>query len=264
VVVLREDDIADILDARTGQVEVSARLPFAMRAWHAQLVASPRGGFCAVGTPVGDMEIACLDDRGRVLWRKAYGLRRAGDTGSPGFSLRSVGPRYAIFGTLFFGAEVRRAVVVRLADGAEIARVEEEVAAVVERDDGSLEGLLVPQPEVKLLEPSGKPRWSAGALAPNDHGAAAVASGTRVYAALYPPISSGSELYAFDRATGKVLWRGDVERPSVGHSEYENEVSLSLFEDRLVLRAEESAVTGLQVFSLPDGKRLFSDMRFRE
>jgi hypothetical protein len=49
----------------------------------------------------------------------------------------------------------------------------------------------------------------------------------------------------------------------VDHSIYRNETSLSRFEDRLVLRVPASSVSGVQVFALPDGKRVFSNMRDR-
>ena len=145
-----------------------------------------------------------------------------------------------------------------LASGAEVWH-----AAVVEHDDGSLEGLLVVEPDVKLLDLDGNVRWTAGPLAHDDMNAAVVTSGARVYVVIYSPIATGSTLYALDRATGKVLWKGTW-TGSLSRSIYRTDVSLSLVEDRLVLRTDESAVRGVQVFSLPDGKRIFSNMRYRE
>jgi outer membrane protein assembly factor BamB len=152
--------------------------------------------------------------------------------------------------------------VVRIADGDSIVRVEEEVAAVVERDDGSVDGLLVVQPEVMLLEPDGKERWKAGPLAGIDESAAVATYKSTIYVAIYSRMATGSLLYGFDRATGKVVWKGEFDQLMVAHSIYVNDTFLSRVDDRLVLRVDESAVSGVQIFSLPDGRRIFSNMHF--
>ncbi len=262
VVVRLGDREVEIVDVASGATVTRATLPFSLLGWKSTLVADrAHGGFCAVGHDATPLEIACFDAAGAVRYRKTLGLGKPGDPTGSSYQLRAVGPRYVLFGTLFFGSGVRRAAVVRLSDGVEIARVEEEIAAVIERDDGSLEGLLATQPEVKLVELSGKTRWSAGKLAPYDEGASAFARDGRVFASIYPPISSGSALYAFDAASGKLAWKGDVERLPIAHSEYFNETTLSWFEGNVVLRGEESSVSTFQLFRASDGKRLLADSR---
>ena len=269
---LHEDGVVDILDATTLRTE--ARVPLPMRAEQGEIVALADGGFCAAAIASGGLLIDCFDVRGALrrhhvhaLPRERAGGPRPGDpTSRVNFALREVGPRYVVCGTMASDpdAAVRRGVVVRLADGVEIARVEEEVVRVVERDDGALDGFLVVQPEVKLLAPDGRVRWSAGPLRHFDTDAALVSSGTRLYVAIYDQMSSGSALYAFDRATGKILWKGAMDQLPVSHSIYLNDTSMSLFEDRVVLRVDESSVSGVQIFALPTGERIFSNMRFRQ
>lgn len=262
VVVQLGDRDLEIVDVATGTTAARVKLPFSLLGWRSTLLADrEHGGFCAVGHDPMPLEIACFDAVGAPRYRTRLSLAKPGDPSGSSFQLRAVGPRYVLFGTLFFGGGVRRAAVVRLSDGVEIARVEEEIAAVVERDDGSVEGLLATEPEVKLVELSGKTRWSAGKLAPYDEGATAFARDGRVYASIYPPISSGSALYAFDAATGKLAWKGDVERLPIAHSEYFNETTLSWFEGNVALRGEESSVSTFQLFRASDGKRLLADSR---
>jgi hypothetical protein len=262
VVVQLGDRDLEIVDVASGVTATRVTLPFSLLGWRAALVADrAHGGFCAIGHDPTPLEIACFDAAGAPRYRTHVALAKPGDPSSASFQLRAVGPRYVLFGTLFFGGGVRRAAVVRLSDGVEIARVEEEIAAVIERDDGSVEGLLATQPEVKLVELSGKTRWNAGKLAPYEEGASAFARDGRVYASIYPPISSGSALYAFDAASGKVAWKGDVEQLPIAHSEYFNETTLAWFEGNVVLRGEESSVSTFQVFRAGDGKRLLADSR---
>jgi hypothetical protein len=262
VVVRLGDRDVEIVDVASGTTVTRVKLPFSLLGWQSTLLADrEHGGFCAVGQDPAPLEIACFDAAGALRYRTTVALGKPGDPSGSSYQLRAVGPRYVLFGTLFFGSGVRRAAVVRLSDGVEVARVDEEIAAVIERDDGSLEGLLATQPEVKLVELSGKTRWSAGKLAPYDEGASAFARDGRVYASIYPPISSGSALYAFDATSGKVAWKGDVERLPIAHSEYFNETTLSWFEGNVVLRGEESSVSTFQIFRASDGKRLLADSR---
>jgi outer membrane protein assembly factor BamB len=159
----------------------------------------------------------------------------------------------------------RRTLVVDLATGEPVARVDDLVATVVRRDDGSPEGLLVVQPEVRLLELDGRVRWSAGAIAGGDESAAALARGDRIYVAIYSASATGSALYALDRATGLVVWKGDVAGLLIAHSIYTNEVTLAFAPgDRLVLRGEEAGTRTFQIFAAGTGERLLADSRYRE
>ena len=81
---------------------------------------------------------------------------------------------------------------VRLSDG-NVTVIEDEVAAAVERPDGTLEGLLEAEPELKLLSPTGGFRWME--KRPRSAGFAAVALiDDRLVIALYNAISTGVEV----------------------------------------------------------------------
>jgi hypothetical protein len=265
-----QDGAVELFDGKTGRRE--ATIPSPKWGEQVRLLGSPDGGFCMAAVAAGPrLELSCFDAHGAARHSRTFHLRRdrGGELPRGGnffarFDFRDVGPRYLVCSTFAFREDdPRRAIVVKLADGAEIARVEEEVAAVVERDDGSVDGLLVVQPEVMLLEPDGKVRWKAGPLGHIDASAAVTTYKSSIYVAIYSQIATGSFLYGFDRATGKVVWTGEFDQLQVVHSIYQNETFLRRVDDRLVLRVDESAVSGVQIFSLPDGRRIFSNMHFR-
>jgi hypothetical protein len=265
-----QDGAVELFDGKTGRRE--ATIPSPQWGEQVKLLASPEGGFCMAAVASGPrLELSCFDVHGAARYSRTRHLRRdrggvlprGGDV-PVRFDFRDLGPRYLVCSTYAFREDdPRRAIVVKLADGAEIARVEEEVAAVVERDDGSVDSLLVVQPGVMLLEPDGKVRWKAGPLTQLKNSVAVARYKSSIYVAMYSRIGTGSTLFGFDRTTGKVVWKGDFDQLTVAHSIYMNDTFLSRIDDRLVLRVEESAISGVQVFSLPDGRRIFSNMQFR-
>jgi outer membrane protein assembly factor BamB len=137
------------------------------------------------------------------------------------------------------------------------------VAAIVEREDGSIDGLLVVDPELRLLDMAGAVRWTAKRSVGHHESASAITREKTVFIATFPEFSSGSDLSAYDVATGARVWKGVVERLSIGHSEYFNEVRLSIVDNRLVLRGDESAIVTTQVFDLANGNRQFASSHHR-
>jgi outer membrane protein assembly factor BamB len=81
-----------------------------------------------------------------------------------------------------------------------------------------------------------------------------------LYIAMYPVISDGSDVDAYNKNTGKLLWTGDVKHMQVAHSEYYNTVYLTLFHDKLILEGVEAGGQYLQVLDAKTGKRLFEAM----
>lgn len=81
-----------------------------------------------------------------------------------------------------------------------------------------------------------------------------------LYVAMYPVISSGCNVNAYNANTGKLLWKGDVKQMLVAHSKYYNTVYLTLFHDKLILEGDEAYGSYLQVLDFKTGKRLFEVM----
>ncbi|MBI3156654.1 MAG: hypothetical protein HYZ20_14775 [Burkholderiales bacterium] len=241
------------LDLPARKASVVATLPFPVMGWRSALRFSPDGRTVCAYASAATLEIACF---GEHPVRSTIDLRAPGDPKGVSFAIRASDERFVVFGTgPFFHSGVRRGAIVRLSDGAVVTRVEDELAAAVVRDDGSLEGALVATPELRMYEPSGALRFKVPSPAPHDESASAIARGGRLYLDVYPSISSGSALVALDAKTGATAWRADVEMLPIGHSEYFNEVRLSFDGDRLSLSGEESSLTTFQMFALADGTR---------
>ncbi len=226
-------------------------LPFEVLGYRAALYPlRDRQTVCAMQADVA-LNVACLG--GKTFH---VDLRAPSAPTSSAFNIIAVDDQYALYGTQHRGGGLRRVAIVRLAD-AMVIRLEDQVAAVALRPDGAIEGLLVVDPELRLLDLKGHVRWSAKAPERREN-AFAVARDGRLFVALYSEFSTGSTLYAYDLQNGTLLWTGDVERLSIGHSEYRNEVSLSFHRDRVVLAGDESGLTTTQVFSAATGKRVFA------
>jgi outer membrane protein assembly factor BamB len=176
------------------------------------------------------------------------------------FFIRRIDARYAIVGSWLFSGP-RRAVVVALPSGTEVAHVEDSVAAVVERPDGTPDGLVAIDRGLRYLDLAGKVSWSTPTTSGDS--AAAVSVDGKLIVATFSPLASGVQLEAFDRTTGKKVWTGDVELRPVAHSAYANRVTLEHRAGVLLLRGDESAWSYLQLFEPATGKRLFSDAATR-
>jgi hypothetical protein len=254
VLLLEDGEHLHRVDVAAGGATKLATLPFKTLGWMATLRAVGKNA-CAIAAPSTALEIACIDPAGATSTRVTLDLRKSGDPATS-YTIRASGDRHVLYGTgPFFSKGIRRSAVVRLSDGAVVARLEDEAATFVERTDGSLDGVLVVLPELRLYEPSGALRWKAPAIHAHDECAAAVAHERRLFVDVYPSISSGSTLIALDDQTGATLWRGDVEALPIAHSEYFNEVRLSTFDGRVILRGDESSVLTYQLFDELTGKR---------
>ncbi|MBK7400588.1 MAG: PQQ-binding-like beta-propeller repeat protein [Myxococcales bacterium] len=246
------------VDPTAGTVTPLATLPFDLVGFRSTLRRRESTTVCAVTADLA-LEVACLDAAGAVVTRSTVDLHRAGDPKGVSFALRAVDERYVLYGTgpLHVGP-VRRAAVVRLLDGVTVATAEDEVAAAALREDGSLAGLVVVLPEVRFLDATGALRWKRPPLDPYHESASAVVRDGRLFLDVYPAISSGSLLVALDQKTGATLWKGDVERLPIGHSEYWNEVRLR-FDGRFVwLRGDEASMRTFQAFDDTTGNRVLS------
>jgi hypothetical protein len=79
-----------------------------------------------------------------------------------------------------------------------------------------------------------------------------------LYIATFHPISTGSGLACFDMDKGEIVWTADVLQVNASHSEYSNNVTLSMYKDKLIMEGNESYGNYVQIFDPKDGKRLAS------
>jgi hypothetical protein len=251
LVVSRNDHAIDVIDPVSGTAVTALTLAFDVIGWWSGLQTLPDDRtVCAIG---GDakLQIVCFDGSGTIKTRATVDLSR----GAPGvFGVAWFDSRYVLYAA-HDTTKVRRSAVLRLSDGAVLATVEDRVAAIVERENGDIAGLLVVDPELRMLELSGATRWTAKSAVGHHEGASAIARGDRVFIDTFPGFSSGSHLEARELATGALVWTAVVEALPIGHSEYFNDVRLSLVGNRVVLRGDESAVTTTQLFDIANGNR---------
>ncbi len=89
-----------------------------------------------------------------------------------------------------------------------------------------------------------------------DKGCEMIQRNNLLYIANYHPIATGSSLYCFNLFSGKIKWKADVLQLNVGHSEYSNKVTLSLFKNKLIMEGNESYGKYVQLFDFESGKRI--------
>lgn len=74
--------------------------------------------------------------------------------------------------------------------------------------------------------------------------------------ASYHPISTGSQLIAFDLKKGYEVWEANVLQLNTAHSKYYNSVVISKYENKIIMEGNEAHGDYLQIFDLKTGRRL--------
>ncbi|MGZ6095477.1 MAG: hypothetical protein ACXWUG_25785, partial [Polyangiales bacterium] len=256
LVVVRAGGTMDSIEERTGTTSASISAPL-----HAfpPLIAND-SGFCGATTTSGSAVFGgCWSETLVPRWVRTVSPAMPGDPPFTAFP-RNFGHGFLVAGTQNFGTKgVERSVVLRLSDGAEVARVSEEIAAVGAHGETTLDGLVSIKRGFRYLEPNGTRRF-LGALTRIDDAADAVIDGDRLFLAVYPSISVGCEIRVFDRTSGRFLWTAAPELPPIAHSAYMNRVHLSVRAGALVVAGEEAAVDYVLLLDPATGKGLLADV----
>jgi hypothetical protein len=207
---------------------------------------------CAVEADGTELRAVCLD---RTL-RARYTLNE--QLGGPRVVERERGARWIVVTST---AQAPTGVVLDLAAGRIVARVDVSLSAAVRDPMGELEGLLVTRPSTVLLDASGRVQWTSPEHL--DEAVSAVSAGGTVFVVSYSSIAMGARLVAFDRGTGAVRWRGDLQLIPIDHSIYRNHVELAWDDGVLVVRGRESSQEYLEIFAPADGTALFRTVQRR-
>lgn len=268
LVVARRDRSAEAYDLVTGALRGSSTLPGNL--WRGEMVETGEGARAVISAGTS-FSVVALDDRAALRTLSTIDLHRAGDPPGGSFGLRSLGVRWAVVGTMWsFYSGVRRSAVLRLSDGAEMLRVEDEIGAAIEEPGGALAGAVAltsgsgkTPSTLQLFDAKGKSVWNVAAPMLFGDSASAVLDGERIVIATFHRIASGAGLAAFDRKTGASLWTGDVELLPIAHSKYSNAVVVSLRSGAIAMRGNEAAFSYFELFDRATGKRTFSELRKR-
>ncbi len=218
------------------------------------------GGFCFAQHSPPDYEVRCHGPTGVETMHAVVTLAKPTDPPYSRFSLIAASRHHVMLGSVSFGvgSRPRRAVVVRLSDGKEVARIEDELTDFIEDASGALAGLIAAEPEVRFYAPSGKLEWSHKPKWP-EHFAVAVASGDRLIVARHNIIATGVDVLGLNKRDGSLLWTGETKLPPIAHSKYHNRVELELRADAVILRGHESSVEHVHVYEAATGKLRFHD-----
>lgn len=211
---------------------------------------------CGAAHAVGGVFAGCWSATLVPRWTRTIALAKPTDPPHTTFSVRALGPDFLVVGTWWGAKAVQRGAVVRLSDGLELTRVEEDVAAAVSRDGKTLEALVSLHKGLRLLEPGGAVRWTSTVKTWGDS-ADSVLHGSDLVVATWSAASTGAELHAFD-ATGKPRWTRAPSLSPIAHSAYVNHVELSLRAGVVAMRGHEAAFEYLALFDPKTGTSLLN------
>ena len=253
VLVLYADAKVEALDA-TNAVLGNATLP-AMPDWGYGMGPLDVVGDRACGTQRSntDTKVFCVDATPRVVWSKVSAVA--------GGLVRQVDDAIVIASDRWTHAVASE--VLRSSDGATLLSMPSVRLAAALTTRGALDGVLACDPKVTLYDSTGTAKWTWTAQPYPAEAMRAKRQGANVIVALYDPIATGTQLLAFDAATGTLAWRGDVDSLPISHSKYSNRVELEARGRDLLLTGHESAQEFVQSFDSVTGKRLASVVRGR-
>jgi outer membrane protein assembly factor BamB len=226
LVALHEDGALDLLGAGLA-VRATVKLPFVPEPlFGGGLALVDRGTeLCGAYVDGVQVEALCVD----TALRMRFALREP--LGGPGGRLEERGARWVV------AATAKRSLVLDLAGGAVVARVDVEVAATTQ-----------------LLDRGGHVRWTSPE--PLAEAASALRKDGAIFVASCQPMSTGASLVAFDASTGAVRWRAELRLLPISHSIYQNRVELDFDHGAVAMRGHESGQEYLELFAPADGAAL--------
>lgn len=255
---MHEDGAVDLLAGDDGRTIRSLRLPFVPEErFPGDTPFSERDGeLRGVRVDGVDFEAVCIDASLRVR----YALR---EPIGPGAYLRSEGPCWALAA---LGEGGPRSVVVDLASGSVVARVDAEVAATVRDEAGDLDGFLTVDPPFERLDRRGQRRWESPRVPsltyrPWVWSASATTKDGAVFAAVYMTSCTGAVLFALDEDDGSLRWNRPIELLPIAHSRYSNHVDLDFDQGLLAVRGHETGLDHFGLYDPSDGAPVFSVVR---
>jgi hypothetical protein len=252
----RHGSTIDVYDRRLdlkGTVTVSGLDRF-INDYRVAIVATDASA-CFVSFTPPDFDVRCIDTNAKetihAIVPIATGAGRLGAIAST--------PHHVVIGTYSFGSKTpRAAVIVRLRDGKEVARIGDEIVSIVETPSGDLEGAISVGEEVRFYQPGGALRWKYKPKWPESF-AKVLARENTLVVAMHNIIATGVEVFALRKTDGAEMWIGETKLPPIGHSKYHNHVTLESLGDAVILRGHESSVEHVHVYDLTTGKLRYHD-----
>lgn len=266
--VLLDDTTVQLVDstASVGRRIMDPELKRVLKRRGAQLIPAETAGLvCRMEVLDLEFHLRCVDPNGTAHWESGLQHTTVGPEGATrDLVLHRVGRAHLVFGSPP-GAARPRTVLFASANGERLLDLERLPGGLVEAPDGSLVGLLTPEPgggRLSLLGPDGAPRWSIEACAGRT-AATSLLVEDRLVIACWAPAESGGELFAVAVASGERAWEAEVARLGRPRGEYTNAIELRRDGPLVFLEGTESALDHVQIFELDGGARRYVDARHK-
>jgi hypothetical protein len=170
---------------------------------------------------------------------------------------------YLVLSGSWSSNEIRKTVVVNLVD-MKMMEYDFALSSVIWDDfDGSAKGfILAPESREYSEKSTLKMFWKADSsyieleIPYASEKCQTILWGSKLVVANYHPISTGSSLHCFDIYSKKILWTADVLQMNVDHSKYFNKVTISKYNDRIIMEGNEAYGNYLQIFEMHSVKRV--------
>ncbi|HEX4516400.1 MAG TPA: hypothetical protein VH054_22785 [Polyangiaceae bacterium] len=214
------------------------------------------GGALACATRRSDVDttVFCVDASPRVVWSRVVPV--------PGGLLRQVDADVTVV-TSDLWSKTPESEVVRTSDGVALLHVAGVRFAAALSTRGTFDAALTCAPDVALYDAKGTKKWTAKGAPFHDEALRATRAGSAIVGAQYSPIATGTQLRAWDEASGALVWTGNVDSLPISHSKYSNEVTLENRGKSILLIGHESSQVYAQTFDDATGVRIASIVRPR-
>lgn len=257
VLVLTDDPNAPVLESldekgvTVGHIKLSSR---PVRTFGKSAFVAIGGVACgASGNDLGT-DVLCVDASPRVVWQRNLAL--------PNGALTQADANAIVLSIERWRGRTSATEIVRTSDGSTLLHLAGvSVSAAIAGSTGNLETLVADDVDLAVYDGAGKKQWSV----PGGRGESVRAArvGTSLVVARFSASATGAELLAFELASGKKLWTGDMEFLPISHSRYSNDVELRVEASRLLMLGTESGQVYAESFDPSTGKRTASLLRGR-
>lgn len=172
-------------------------------------------------------------------------------------------PAFMVFTA--YDKNYKKTIILNLNDG-KTTELDKCVNGVIRsQDEKNILGYIITDSENKTIEAALKDK-SFMLKSENNYfdDAEVIVKDTIMVVATFSKLATGSALSAYGIKSGKLLWQGDVKQFNADHSEYYNNVVLSLYGNKVIMEGTEAFGSYLQIFDILTGTRLFIAGDFKD
>lgn len=162
---------------------------------------------------------------------------------------------HMIFTSHYGFSEKHKTVVLSMDDFSTIEYANTVTGLILDENDAQLSGFINQSDDTFRVEMTDGSKYRFE-IEYGNPGCNCILKDNLLYIANYHPIATGSSLHCFNLSTGKMKWTADVKQLMVGHSEYYNTVTISMYKNKIIMEGNEASGDYVQIFDAETGKRL--------